>query len=72
MAGFILPVTLHFSSADQWLPKEAIALFVIMLSGGNKVVQQELLAYMKGTRTEAFFADVSRRLKHGMETIAEV
>lgn len=70
-AGFILPVTLHFSSADEFLPKEAIALFVIMLSGGNKVVQQELLTYMKGTRTEAFFVDVSRRLKDGMETIAE-
>ena len=68
----LLPTADLLSCSNPDIVREALALLVASLHGGNVEAQKTFLQHFMGTREETFFVDVSERIKSAMEKIKEV
>ena len=68
----LLPVANLLSSTNDDVVREALALCVILLDGGNRAAQESFEDHFLRLHDSNFFTDVSERVKTAIEHIVEV
>ena len=67
----VLPAAALLSSHNNDVVREALGLLAALLEDGNKAAQASFLMHF-ASRDDAFFNDISQRIKNSMESIMEV
>eukprot|EP00043_Microstomoeca_roanoka_P019214 m.213666 g.213666 ORF g.213666 m.213666 type:complete len:2617 (+) comp16958_c0_seq4:400-8250(+) len=70
--GTVLPVADMLSVQSDLVVREALALLIVILEGGNKVAQHSFYEHFIGTREETFFHDVQNRIRRSIESKREL
>ena len=70
--GALLPIADILSVTNDDVVREALAVLVALLDGGNKKAQAAFERHFLGTREETFFDDVQSRMRTSVEAIREL